>query len=226
MSKFTTVKDKIPQKLSWPGFLASAKDSRTKVVLARKLEKQGLGSTPAGGHCVPALWGGDGPGSRGSILTFCLKQQFGKMVFRLTTVITRWQRSTLSTCIQWRLKSWMKRWGALCPCQERGDQGAQAEGVGSRGEKTAKVKTCRGRGRSRRSRTLFWEMKTLVLKVWQVKVKACRGRKTSSRTQERETASNWKAWRVERGCQEGRGCISNLNNNETWKEFFSAQVCQ
>ena len=47
MSKFTTVKDKIPQKLSWPGFLASAKDSRTKVVLARKLEKQGLGSTPA-----------------------------------------------------------------------------------------------------------------------------------------------------------------------------------
>ena len=46
MSKFTTVKDNIPQKLSWPGFLASAKDSRTKVVLARKLEKQGLGSTP------------------------------------------------------------------------------------------------------------------------------------------------------------------------------------
>ena len=47
MSKFTTVKDKIPQKLSWPGFLASGKDSRTKGVLARKLEKQGLGSTPA-----------------------------------------------------------------------------------------------------------------------------------------------------------------------------------
>ena len=30
----------------WPGFLASGKDSRTKVVLARKLEKQGLGITP------------------------------------------------------------------------------------------------------------------------------------------------------------------------------------
>ena len=46
MSRITTVKDKIPQKASWPGFLASDKDSRTKVVLARKLEKQGLGSTP------------------------------------------------------------------------------------------------------------------------------------------------------------------------------------
>ena len=32
---------------SLPGFLASGKDSRTKVVLARKLEKQGLGTTPA-----------------------------------------------------------------------------------------------------------------------------------------------------------------------------------
>lgn len=47
MSRITTVKDKIPKKASWPGFLASGKDSRTKVVLARKLEKQGLGSTPA-----------------------------------------------------------------------------------------------------------------------------------------------------------------------------------
>ena len=46
MSRITTVKDKIPKKASWPGFLASGKDSRTKVVLARKLEKQGLGSTP------------------------------------------------------------------------------------------------------------------------------------------------------------------------------------
>ena len=46
MSRITTVKDKIPKKASWPGFLASDKDSRTKVVLARKLEKQGLGSTP------------------------------------------------------------------------------------------------------------------------------------------------------------------------------------
>ena len=47
MSRITTVKDKIPKKASWPGFLASGKDSRTKVVLARILEKQGLGSTPA-----------------------------------------------------------------------------------------------------------------------------------------------------------------------------------
>ena len=46
MSRITTVKDKIPKKASWPGFLASGKDSRTKVVLARILEKQGLGSTP------------------------------------------------------------------------------------------------------------------------------------------------------------------------------------
>ena len=46
MSRITTVQDKIPQKASWPGFLASGKDSRTKVVLARKLEKQGLGSIP------------------------------------------------------------------------------------------------------------------------------------------------------------------------------------
>ena len=46
MSRITTVKDKIPKKASWPGFLASGKGSRTKVVLARKLEKQGLCSTP------------------------------------------------------------------------------------------------------------------------------------------------------------------------------------
>ena len=54
MSRITTVKDKIPKKASWPGFLASGKDSRTKVVLARKLEKQGLGSTPVQGS-LPAL---------------------------------------------------------------------------------------------------------------------------------------------------------------------------
>ena len=46
MSRITTVKDKIPKKASWPGFLASGKDTRIKVVLARKLEKQGPGSTP------------------------------------------------------------------------------------------------------------------------------------------------------------------------------------
>ena len=46
MSRITTVQENNPQKASWPGFLASGKDSRTKVVLARKLEKQGLGSTP------------------------------------------------------------------------------------------------------------------------------------------------------------------------------------
>ena len=39
--------DKDRKKESRPGFLASRKDSRTKVVLARKLEKQGLGSSPA-----------------------------------------------------------------------------------------------------------------------------------------------------------------------------------
>ena len=50
MSRITTVKDKIPKKASWPGFLASGKDSRTKVVLARKIGKQGLGGTP-GVHC-------------------------------------------------------------------------------------------------------------------------------------------------------------------------------
>ena len=38
--------DKDRKKESRPGFLASRKDSRTKVVLARKFEKQGLGSTP------------------------------------------------------------------------------------------------------------------------------------------------------------------------------------
>ena len=50
MSRITTVKDKIPKKASWPGFLASGKDSRTKVFLARKLGKQGLGSTPVTAH--------------------------------------------------------------------------------------------------------------------------------------------------------------------------------
>ena len=59
MSRITTVKDKIPQKASWPGFLASGKDSRTKVVLARKLEKQGLGSTPglaSKSHYTGKIW--------------------------------------------------------------------------------------------------------------------------------------------------------------------------
>ena len=41
-----------PKKASWPGFLASGKDSRTKVVLARKIGKQGLGGTP---DCIPLL---------------------------------------------------------------------------------------------------------------------------------------------------------------------------
>ena len=40
------LKTKSSKIASWPGFLASGKDSRTKVVLARKIEKQGLGSTP------------------------------------------------------------------------------------------------------------------------------------------------------------------------------------
>jgi len=43
----TVVEDKISKKkASWPGFLASGKDSRTKVVMARKIGKQGLDSTP------------------------------------------------------------------------------------------------------------------------------------------------------------------------------------
>ena len=60
MSRITTVKDKIPKKASWPGFLASGKDSRTKVVLARKLEKQGLGSTP-GKYTFDAVGGKGNP---------------------------------------------------------------------------------------------------------------------------------------------------------------------
>ena len=40
------LKTKSSKIASWPGFLASGKDSRTKVALARKLEKQGLGTTP------------------------------------------------------------------------------------------------------------------------------------------------------------------------------------
>ena len=40
------LKTKFPKLASWSGVLASGKDSRTKVVLARKLEKQGLCSTP------------------------------------------------------------------------------------------------------------------------------------------------------------------------------------
>ena len=55
MSRIATVKDKIPKKASWPGFLASRKDSRTKVILARKLEKQGLGSTPVGYNLAISL---------------------------------------------------------------------------------------------------------------------------------------------------------------------------
>ena len=40
------LKTKFPKLASWSGVLASGKGSRTKVVLARKLEKQGLCSTP------------------------------------------------------------------------------------------------------------------------------------------------------------------------------------
>ena len=46
MSIITTVKDKILKNSILARILASGKDSRTKVVLARKIEKQGLGSTP------------------------------------------------------------------------------------------------------------------------------------------------------------------------------------
>ena len=46
MSIITTVKDKILTNSILARILASGKDSRTKVVLARKIEKQGLGSTP------------------------------------------------------------------------------------------------------------------------------------------------------------------------------------
>ena len=48
----TTIKEKSPKKASSPGFLTSDKDSRTKVVLARKLGKQGLGSTPGPKPCT------------------------------------------------------------------------------------------------------------------------------------------------------------------------------
>ena len=47
MSILTTVKDKILKNSILARIFASGKDSRTKVVLARKIEKQGLGSTPA-----------------------------------------------------------------------------------------------------------------------------------------------------------------------------------
>ena len=40
------LKTKSPKIASWPGILTSDKETRTKVVLARKLGKQGLGSTP------------------------------------------------------------------------------------------------------------------------------------------------------------------------------------
>ena len=44
--KLLLVKTKSPKIASWPGILTSDKETRTKVVLARKLGKQGLGSTP------------------------------------------------------------------------------------------------------------------------------------------------------------------------------------
>ena len=40
------INKKSPKIPSWPGLLVSHKETRTKVVLARKLGKQGLGSTP------------------------------------------------------------------------------------------------------------------------------------------------------------------------------------
>ena len=46
MSIITTVKDKILINSILARIFAFGKDSRTKIVLARKIEKQGLGSTP------------------------------------------------------------------------------------------------------------------------------------------------------------------------------------
>jgi hypothetical protein len=43
-------KTKSPKIASWPGILVSHKETRTKVVLARKLGKQGHGSSPEGTH--------------------------------------------------------------------------------------------------------------------------------------------------------------------------------
>ena len=98
MSKFTTVKDKIPQKLSWPGFLASAKDSRTKVVLARKLEKQGFGSTP---------------GTNG-IGTYVDGTGFGT--------------DNISTSMRVRTPSWSNLWGILGSLNELSRCNANASG--------------------------------------------------------------------------------------------------
>ena len=44
--KLLLEKTKSPKIASWPGILTSDKETRTKVVLARKLGKQGLGSSP------------------------------------------------------------------------------------------------------------------------------------------------------------------------------------
>ena len=46
MSVITTVKDKILKNSILARIFASGKETRTKCVLARKIEKQGLGSTP------------------------------------------------------------------------------------------------------------------------------------------------------------------------------------
>merc|ERR1712090_130556 len=47
------LKTKSPKIASWPGILTSDKETRTKVVLARKLGKQGLGNSPGS---YPTLW--------------------------------------------------------------------------------------------------------------------------------------------------------------------------
>ena len=44
---------KSPKIASWPGILVSHKETRTKVVLAKKLGKQGHGSSPASGTLQP-----------------------------------------------------------------------------------------------------------------------------------------------------------------------------
>ena len=46
-SRIEIVQTKSPKIASWPGILVSHKETRTKVVLARKLGKQGHGSSPA-----------------------------------------------------------------------------------------------------------------------------------------------------------------------------------
>ena len=44
-------KTKLPKIASWPGILDSDKGTRTKVVLARKIGKQGHGSSPEQNEC-------------------------------------------------------------------------------------------------------------------------------------------------------------------------------